>query len=270
MKPNFSHALALCTILASNCALAGPVTIPKTFTAGTPARAADVNADFSAVATAANGSAQDITTLQSSVTTIQSTPAGAVVISVGGTKIGSLFAMDGSYTGTCSLGPVTLAVALTTAGGCDQVIAIDKQLFLVAISVGNGAAQISTLPEQVEGSLLTAVFYYDQPNCAGNLYLAFVAQWLARQGYVAAAADPTDPNQSYYAQGSPSTATIMSRQLPVVMSNGTLGSPTCSNVSAPFTDDLARTFSFYLAAPNNPAVTGIPKTLSGNVAVSIH
>jgi hypothetical protein len=66
-----SISLALATIALT--ATAGDVTIPNTFTAGTPAKAADVNANFSAVATAVNASAQDIATLQ---TTTKNMPAG--------------------------------------------------------------------------------------------------------------------------------------------------------------------------------------------------
>jgi hypothetical protein len=52
---------------------AGTVAIPNTFVAGTPAKAADVNANFSAVATAVNGSAADVAALQIAV---KATPAG--------------------------------------------------------------------------------------------------------------------------------------------------------------------------------------------------
>ncbi|MGH6682615.1 MAG: hypothetical protein ACRECA_01600, partial [Pseudolabrys sp.] len=52
-------------------ALAGSVTIPNTFSANTPAVAAQVNADFSAVATAVNGNAADIATLQSALQALQ-------------------------------------------------------------------------------------------------------------------------------------------------------------------------------------------------------
>jgi Collagen triple helix repeat (20 copies) len=65
----FGAAIVLTTLSAS----AGDVTIPNTFTSGTPAKAADVNANFSAVATAVNGNAQDIATLQ---TTVKNMPAG--------------------------------------------------------------------------------------------------------------------------------------------------------------------------------------------------
>src|ERR1017187_5087620 len=85
------YTMSLLLIGAAQSVVAGTVTIPNVFAAGTPARAADVNADFSAVATGVNGNAQNIATLQTTVTTIQSTPAGAVLISVAGVKVGSLF-----------------------------------------------------------------------------------------------------------------------------------------------------------------------------------
>jgi hypothetical protein len=49
----------------------GAVTIPNTFEPGTKAKAADVNANFSAVATAVNGNANDVTTLQKTIQALQ-------------------------------------------------------------------------------------------------------------------------------------------------------------------------------------------------------
>jgi hypothetical protein len=72
-KPFRAASLGLALVAIALTATAGDVTIPNTFSAGTPAKAADVNANFSAVATAVNASAQDITTLQ---TTIKNMPAG--------------------------------------------------------------------------------------------------------------------------------------------------------------------------------------------------
>jgi hypothetical protein len=57
---------------------AGPVMVPTTFVSGTPAKAADVNANFTAVANAVNGSAQDIATLQTRVKNIPAGPQGPV------------------------------------------------------------------------------------------------------------------------------------------------------------------------------------------------
>jgi hypothetical protein len=66
-------AIAVALAIAASTARSGDVTIPNTFVAGTPAKAADVNANFNAVATAVNGTAADVATLQ---TTVKNIPAG--------------------------------------------------------------------------------------------------------------------------------------------------------------------------------------------------
>ena len=68
---HLSFAVAAVLTMATTAANAGSVTIPNTFTAGTPAKAADVNANFSAVATAVNGSANDVATLQTKILALQ-------------------------------------------------------------------------------------------------------------------------------------------------------------------------------------------------------
>jgi hypothetical protein len=57
--------------MAAGGAHSGTVKIPNSFVADTKAKAADVNANFSAVATAVNGSAQDIATLQMTIQALQ-------------------------------------------------------------------------------------------------------------------------------------------------------------------------------------------------------
>ncbi len=57
--------------LVAGRAHSGTVTIPNTFAPQTKAKAADVNANFSAVATAVNGNANDITTLQKTIQALQ-------------------------------------------------------------------------------------------------------------------------------------------------------------------------------------------------------
>ncbi len=66
---------ALTIVLAATAfeVSAGTVTVPNTFTSGTPAKATEVNANFSAIAAAVNSSANDIATLS---TTIKNIPAG--------------------------------------------------------------------------------------------------------------------------------------------------------------------------------------------------
>ena len=64
-------AAGIALAVAAMDAHSGTVTVPNTFSPGTPARAADVNANFNAVATAVNGSAADIANLQNAVQALQ-------------------------------------------------------------------------------------------------------------------------------------------------------------------------------------------------------
>jgi hypothetical protein len=74
------NEIRLCALalgaLAAGIVCAGPLVVPNSFVAGTPAKAADVNANFTAVANAVNGSAQDITTLQTTVKNFPTGPQG--------------------------------------------------------------------------------------------------------------------------------------------------------------------------------------------------
>lgn len=58
-------------MMVAGAAHSGTVTIPNTFAPQTKAKAADVNANFSAVATAVNGNANDIATLQKTIQALQ-------------------------------------------------------------------------------------------------------------------------------------------------------------------------------------------------------
>ncbi|MFZ9653854.1 MAG: hypothetical protein ACO3A8_10995, partial [Steroidobacteraceae bacterium] len=61
-------SLTLCA-----AASAGPVTLPKAFTPGSPIKADEMNGNFKAVADSVNGSAKDIDDLKASVKTLSTT-----------------------------------------------------------------------------------------------------------------------------------------------------------------------------------------------------
>ena len=85
-------------ILGSSTVSADDLTIPNTFTAGTPARAAEVNANFTAVEASVDDNAANITTnttkIAANATSIQSLSATVASMS-GGTGLSVLF-----YNGT--------------------------------------------------------------------------------------------------------------------------------------------------------------------------
>jgi len=255
----FLAAVAVGALGMFSVAMGGTVTIPNAFVAGTPAKAADVNANFSAVATAVNGSAQDIASLQSSVQTLQSAPTGGVMVSVNGTAVGSLLQQqfacsDGYGLGVCISGNFFWVIATLNSKGFSAFLYPGNASF--GLAEGN-----LVVPHQV---------YFDQTNCAGNEYAGFGVDGLAayqlRQGVVLGAIDPTDANQSYYVKGSPVSPTIMSYQTVQTTGSysGSLTAPVCSNGSAP------SGIALFAMTPNNPAVTGVPKTLSGPITVAAH
>ena len=82
--------LTLATLLIVGTAAADDLTLPNTFQAGTPARAAEVNANFSAVETSVDDNAADIAVVSASVQTYaQNISSNTQNISLNGQNISS-------------------------------------------------------------------------------------------------------------------------------------------------------------------------------------
>jgi len=110
--------------------IAGPVTIPNSFTAGTPARAAEVNSNFTAVATAVNDNDSRLKTLETNAARPDVAPTGNVVLGVSTPTSGNLikgarpflhdFGSFNTFLGS-GAGNFTVTGSLNTAVGYDAL-----------------------------------------------------------------------------------------------------------------------------------------------------
>ena len=130
--------LGLCC-LGVQAVTAGAVTVPVTFTSGTPANAADVNADFTALANAINTLSTNLVALQSSVAS--ATPSNMHVIKdSNGLLVGQYFETYGGEN----------EYALMTVSGYTFFTWINSPGFLSPTSV-----------------------YYSGVNCTGSGYVVW-------------------------------------------------------------------------------------------------
>src|SRR4029077_14910240 len=159
MRTSFlATATAAIGIGLISTATGGPVAVPNTFTSGTPAKAADVNANFSAVATAVNASAQDIANLKTALQHIPAGPPGPVGAqgppgSGGVLVVDSNGATVGRWTG--QLG------ALMNINGHLVNVALDEQIPLLAPQTGFYTQDVSSL-----------AFYHLAADCSDARYLS--------------------------------------------------------------------------------------------------
>jgi Phage Tail Collar Domain/Collagen triple helix repeat (20 copies) len=117
-------------VAIATSAYPGPVTVPNTFVPGTPARAADVNANFSAVAGAVNGSAADIATLQTTIQALQKAQAALGFTFRGPWAVGTVYSAKdvvseggSSYIALAANASVDPAADVGAAGGRWALIA---------------------------------------------------------------------------------------------------------------------------------------------------
>jgi hypothetical protein len=193
--------------------------------------------------------------------------AHAATVTVGGAQLGTLltatelcFQVAGGLWGAgCNSGVGVAVVSAQVSTG-----------FIVYVNTG--AILTDGRSAGVEGTpFVPANVYFDGANCTGNKYLdgQYVTPFFLRQGLVFGAIDPADVNPTYYVQGSPSGATIVSYQTAVAASSGALSTPQCANVSVSRWPLFALpSDAFYALTPNNPGVTGTPMSLSGAITIT--
>lgn len=112
------RSAVLAVLLAGVCSAASAqVTVPNTFSAGAPARAADVNANFQALATAVNGLAGRVARLEGQVTAADLVGTYTInyfqteMVGAGGNSHVASYAAGGTATlaanGVATLSPIT-------------------------------------------------------------------------------------------------------------------------------------------------------------------
>jgi hypothetical protein len=128
MKANLKVlVLAALSVLVNQAGHAGPVGPLTTFTAGTPAKASEVNGNFSAVSTAVNANDGRITTLESAIT-----PAGNIVLVPSTASAGNIlkgttpfihnFGTDNTFIGV-NAGNFTMSGPQNTGSGVSALFA---------------------------------------------------------------------------------------------------------------------------------------------------
>jgi hypothetical protein len=129
----------------STALLAGSVTLPNSFTAGTPARASQVNANFNAVATAVNDNHNRIAAIESLVSSdnlvlVPSTGTAGNILK-GSDRFIHNFGTDNTFVGV-NAGNFTLTGSYNTANGVGVLANNTGGGFNVAM--GTGALQTNT------------------------------------------------------------------------------------------------------------------------------
>jgi len=224
--------LILATIFLASAAIADDLTIPNTFTAGTPAVAAEVNGNFTAVEASVDDNAADIavTTVDIAANTasiadnqadIQSNSSSIAALAAGGgikafsegIAIGSLVDWD--------LGPIELIS--------------DKGYFFAAPAV-NGIPYLR----------LAGRFVYLEPDCAGQTYVSGISDLVAF-GMVFRAPDSEVNGFSAYYVPRKAGGYIQLDYASILQFNGV-----CTNESL--------TEFGWAAFPNDEAITGVSNT----------
>jgi len=224
------------------------VTLPHAFTAGQKALASEVNANFSALEAGIDDNARVIADLQAQVQALQAASGGAGGLSVivAGERVGA-YVTDG---------PGDPNFSIHSMDGAGLLGVSDKGYFF-EVSVGendDGSGSPSIVPE---GALAPAAMYYTQANCVGTKYLAIPfgdLRFMWRQGFVVAAADPSDTVKAYRAKGTPTELSMFSYQ-----SRTSSSGATCTDLA------VAEVLKSLPLVPNDPSVTGLLDEYSGIV-----
>jgi hypothetical protein len=238
-----SSTAAIIALVAMQAGFADDLTVPNTFTANTPARAAEVNENFTAVEASVDDNAADIaanatdiatnaadvvvtnTNVQANTSAVQSNTSAIAAISISG---GAIVYSQGTAIGQF----------LTIAGNADAPLAVlsDKG-FIYSINA----------LEHPNGYLgIKQPVYFAETNCTGAAYVqdTNAGRWAAALGSVFRP-DPGAPATAYYTQRGGLLMSVTFASL--------------ANNDQCYVDD-GGTGLLFAAFPNDEAVTGVSDT----------
>lgn len=210
---------------------AGPLTTPNSFTAGTPARASEINANFSAVATAVNDNNARIATIESRVTT-----AGNIVLAPSTATAGNILKGTAPFlhnfgTNNTFVGVNAGNLAMT---GSDNTVLGAFTLFNNASGIANTAIGAGALQSNISGSGNIAIGQFAGFSNTGSSNITIGNPGVAAESGTIRIGN--DSHSAAFIAGVRGTTTA-SAAIPVLVdSNGQLGTASSSRRAK---DDIA-------------------------------
>jgi hypothetical protein len=272
---SLSGALALSVACAAANA---QVTIPNTFQSGTPARAADVNANFSAVEAAVDANAADIAALEQ----LADSAFGGIAVAVDGVQLGTLLSIAprvGLSSDPATPTPTQVVLYPASIVDTPTLWVLTATGYVVAISVAPEYGPPFVTPP-VPGMVLPSPMLFPAPNCSGDPILLapmpgaaarppvgpqqlapLPGKWFANVGGgggVFRSPDPSDP-KTYMASSTQPLVPLSAASFMTRATTPAATEPACTNFGAPITGNGR------LLVENDPTITGIPNGLNGGV-----
>ena len=271
------------TIWTACMAFADEVDIPNQFSAGTPAIAAEVNANFDAVEIAVDDNAQRVVALETGL------GAAGIAVRVNGVVVGRYL--------TLGISPVEVDLPAAAGGGTVRVAeamgAVNSTTMRFVSPTGYIAEILAgdfSHPVLTEGEIVFSLLFFDGTDCVGNNFFPVegdtgrfstftpgvgdsepLKRWAARQGLVFASPDQADPNIAYMMRRGAAVQTVALGSF-LVYSLG-MGAPFCVNLASipgfDINNPLHVNHTVVPVEPNDVAVSGVASDLGGQISVGL-
>jgi len=231
-----SHSFGVLALVTSGIAF-GQTQVPNIFQAGQPARAAEVNDNFSTLESAANQNASDIASntelIQANTEEIRANGQGIQVLAAG-TSIGLFVEFAQIRPG------IEGFRTLSNTGYFFDVMAIADAADLT----------VAEMPSVV-GDLYIKTVWFESASCTGATYTGSensLEKIQRLQGFVFRSADPADPIRTYYVPAGSQEVDLVLSYRRSALEGGCV-----------FLADVP-TNKFVPVLPNDPTFTGVPST----------